>query len=196
MPRGKSSVTRYLEWEILSALWFYENFSSYHCLSTSAGVSIRTCLHPATGSGDFPRFTHTLNSLIKEQRVLRTSKGRVCLALGSWGAVSQKQVYLSRGDNLRTLSQFYGTRIHMGYIPDSWQDVPVFIRDPRDIIEVLPVTEWAILTPHRPQDFSPELAPRPNCYTAFDSSTKECQSCLLSPECRTATVNMVSRWSP
>jgi hypothetical protein len=193
MARGKSSKTLYLEWEILSALWFLETFKSYHNLVQNKGTDIRGHLFPATGSSDFPHFTHTLNGLIKEQRVLRMSKGRVGLSVADWTGVSQKSIYPSRGNNLYDLAKFYDLRNQLGYIPYCWHDVSVFMPD--QPVEVLPVTEWAILTPHRPQDFRPELAPRPSCYTAFDSNAKECQSCLLSPECRTATVNMVSRWS-
>ncbi len=194
MPRGKSSKSLYLEWEILSALWFYETFNSYHKLTLSSGTDIRGLLYPATGVNDFPHFTHTLNGLIKDQRVLRMSKGRVGLAVNAWSEISQKSIYLSRGDNLYDLTKFYASRTHIEYTSYTWHDVSVFVLN--QPVEVLPVTEWAILTPDRPRDFRPELSPHPNCYTAFDSNTKECQSCLLSPECRTATVNMVSRWSP
>lgn len=191
MPRGKSSKTLYLEWEILSALWFYENFKEWHCLVRESGTDIREHLYPATGSNDFPHFSHTLNGLVKEQRVLRVSKGRVCLAVNTWNEVSQKSIYPSRGHNLYELARFYNTRKYFGYITHTWENIPVFEQQ----VEILPLTQWDILTPDRPRDFRPELSPHPNCYTAFDSNTKECQSCLLSPECRTATVNMVSRWS-
>lgn len=191
MPRGKSSKTLYLEWEILSALWFYENFKDHHCLVRESGTDIRGHLYPATGSNDFPHFSHTLNGMVKEQRVLRVSKGRVCLAVNAWSEVSQKSIYPSRGHNLYELARFYDTRKFLGYIPHTWENIPIFEQQ----VEVLPLTQWAILTPDRPRDFRPELSPHPNCYMAFDSNTRECQSCLLSPECRTATINMVSRWS-
>ena len=198
MPRRKSHQIQSLEWEILSALMFYEMFQKHRYLDDK-GVSIRAQLFPATGCRDFPQFTRTLTDLIKNQSVLRTKHGCVCLAVNGWSVNRQRIFYgESRGTNLYELAEFYSKRVPLGWFPDRLSSVPILDITPSGMlpVEPLPLTEWAILSPTRPETFRPELAKQPGCYTKFDSNTQECQSCLLSPECRTATVNMVKQWSP
>lgn len=189
MPRKKDPMTSVIEAEICAALWYLEQREYATKTVPDTAFSIRRDLFPILGLSDFPRFNRVLTAMINEMyRVDRAGYEKVRLSpqytRGDW-------LWRGRGSNLYELANFYSKRSYHGYIPSSWEEIAFGEAANR---KNLPHTEWEVLAPQRPETFRPEQLAFPKCYSKFASNTYECRECLLSPECRTATVRMVASW--